>query len=85
LEVAERGAEEKCLVDSLEFSVLVLEFLWALKCFSRSVSLMVSHRSSDLLRKRPSVGGYGFRWHFWQGLWYRWIVDREIGKLVVGR
>lgn len=23
----------------------------------------------------------GFRWHFWQGLWYRWIVDREIGKM----
>ena len=23
----------------------------------------------------------GFRWHFWQGLWYRWIVDREIGKI----
>lgn len=23
----------------------------------------------------------GFRWHFWQGLWYRWIVDGEIGKL----
>ena len=23
----------------------------------------------------------GFRWHFWQGLWYRWIVDREIGAL----
>lgn len=23
----------------------------------------------------------GFRWHFWQGLWYRWIVDREIGML----
>ena len=23
----------------------------------------------------------GFRWHFWQGLWYRWLVDREIGKL----
>lgn len=22
----------------------------------------------------------GFRWHFWQGLWYRWIVDREIGR-----
>ena len=27
----------------------------------------------------------GFRWHFWQGLWYRWIVDREIGKLVGSR
>ena len=27
----------------------------------------------------------GFRWHFWQGLWYRWIVDREIGRLVVSR
>ena len=26
-------------------------------------------------------GGYGWRWHFWQGLWYRWLVDREIGKL----
>lgn len=23
----------------------------------------------------------GFRWHFWQGLWYRWIVDREIRKI----
>lgn len=28
-------------------------------------------------------GVAGFRWHFWQGLWYRWLVDREIGKLVV--
>ena len=27
----------------------------------------------------------GFRWHFWQGLWYRWIVDREIGKLADSR
>lgn len=26
-------------------------------------------------------GVAGFRWHFWQGLWYRWIVDREIGCL----
>ena len=25
-------------------------------------------------------GVVGFRWHFWQGLWYRWIVDREIGR-----
>lgn len=23
----------------------------------------------------------GLRWHFLQGLWYRWLVDREIGKL----
>lgn len=23
----------------------------------------------------------GWRWNFWQGLWYRWIVDREIGRL----
>ena len=23
----------------------------------------------------------GWRWHFWQGLWYRWTVDREIGKV----
>ena len=27
------------------------------------------------------LGGYGFRWHFRQGLWYRWIVDREISRL----
>ena len=26
-------------------------------------------------------GIVGFRWHFWQGLWYRWIVDREIGRM----
>ena len=23
----------------------------------------------------------GFRWHFWQGLWYRWLVDIEISHL----
>lgn len=23
----------------------------------------------------------GFSWHFWQGLWYRWLVDREIGRM----
>ena len=26
-------------------------------------------------------GVAGWRWNFWQGLWYRWIVDIEIGKL----
>ena len=32
--------------------------------------------------KRGFLDGLaGFRWHFWQGLWYRWIVDREIGKI----
>ena len=23
----------------------------------------------------------GFRWHLWQGLWYRCLVDREIGRM----
>lgn len=28
------------------------------------------------------LDGYaGWMWHFWQGLWYRWIVDMEIGRL----
>ena len=28
------------------------------------------------------LDGYsGFMWHFWQGLWYRWIVDMEIGRI----
>ena len=26
-------------------------------------------------------GKAGWMWNFWQALWYRWIVDREIGKL----
>ena len=26
-------------------------------------------------------GRIGWQWNFWQGLWYRWIVDREIGRL----
>ena len=27
------------------------------------------------------LDGYGgWLWNFWQGLWYRWLVDREIGK-----
>ena len=25
-------------------------------------------------------GVAGWRWNFWQGLWYRWIVDREISR-----
>lgn len=26
--------------------------------------------------------GYaGWMWNFWQGLWYRWIVDREIARM----
>lgn len=28
------------------------------------------------------LDGYaGWMWHFWQGLWYRWIVDRTISKM----
>lgn len=30
-------------------------------------------------------GKAGWMWNFWQGLWYRWIVDREIGKLLDGQ
>ena len=26
-------------------------------------------------------GRAGWRWHFWQGLWYRWLVDIEIGRM----
>ena len=25
-------------------------------------------------------GRAGWRWHFWQGLWYRWMVDKTIAK-----
>ena len=28
------------------------------------------------------LDGYaGWMWNFWQGLWYRWLVDVEIGKM----
>lgn len=26
-------------------------------------------------------GVAGWRWNFWQGLWYRWMVDRQIARL----
>jgi len=26
-------------------------------------------------------GRGGWQWNFWQGLWYRWLVDRTIGKI----
>lgn len=26
-------------------------------------------------------GVAGWRWNFWQGLWYRWLVDKKIGEL----
>ena len=28
-------------------------------------------------------GVAGFRWHFWQGLWYRCLVDYEIGRVSI--
>ena len=30
-------------------------------------------------------GKAGWMWNFWQGLWYRWIVDAEIGRLMKER
>ena len=30
-------------------------------------------------------GKAGWMWNFWQGLWYRWIVDREIGRMLAGQ
>ena len=31
------------------------------------------------------LDGYaGWMWHFWQGLWYRWIVDVEISRMKRG-
>jgi hypothetical protein len=27
-------------------------------------------------------GRAGLKWHFWQGLWYRCLVDHEISKLI---
>lgn len=28
------------------------------------------------------LDGYaGWMWNFWQGLWYRWMVDKEIGRM----
>ena len=31
------------------------------------------------------LDGYaGWMWNFWQGLWYRWLVDREIGRMSSG-
>ena len=28
------------------------------------------------------LDGYaGWQWNFWQGLWYRWLVDRTIGEM----
>lgn len=36
--------------------------------------------------KAGFLDGYaGWMWHFWQGLWYRWLVDSEIGKLRRGK
>ena len=32
------------------------------------------------LKRGGLDGRAGWRWHFWQGLWYRWLVDREIGR-----
>ena len=37
--------------------------------------------SRYILRGGFLNGVQGFRWDFWQGLWYRWIIDVEIGKI----
>ena len=48
---------------------------------------MVRQKLEDIGMLMPDLnidGRAGWRWHFWQGLWYRWMVDREIGRVKRG-
>ena len=36
---------------------------------------------NEKLRYVVKRGIAGWMWHFWQGLWYRCLVDREIGRM----
>ena len=79
-----RGYAKREAADALAFARGEIHFKPAKEAYykmPRYIRALI-YFSIRYFLKGGFLDGYGgWMWNFWQGLWYRWIVDREISRL----
>ena len=78
-----RGYAKREAADALAFARGELHFKPAKEAYYRMPRYLRAfiYFGIRYFLKGGFLDGYGgWMWNFWQGLWYRWIVDREIGR-----
>lgn len=79
-----RGYAKREAQDALAFARGELHFKSAKEAYYRMpryVRAFIYFSIRYFLKLGFLDGSAGWMWNFWQGLWYRWIVDHEIGRL----
>ena len=79
-----RGYAKREAADALAFARGEIHFKPAKEAYYRMPRYLRAfiYFAIRYFLKGGILDGYGgWMWNFWQGLWYRWIVDREIGKI----
>ena len=79
-----RGYAKREAADALAFARGEIHFKPAKEAYYRMPRYLraLIYFAIRYFLKGGFLDGYGgWMWNFWQGLWYRWIVDREIGKM----
>ena len=79
-----RGYAKREAADALAFARGEIHFKPAKETYYRMPRYLraLIYFAIRYFLKGGFLDGYGGRmWNFWQGLWYRWIVDREIGRM----
>ena len=79
-----RGYAKREAADALAFARGEIHFKPAKETYYRMPRYLraLIYFAIRYFLKGGFLDGYGgWMWNFWQGLWYRWIVDREIGKI----
>ena len=79
-----RGYAKREAADALAFARGEIRFKPAKEAYYRMPRYLrtLIYFAIRYFLKGGFLDGYGgWMWNFWQGLWYRWIVDREIGRM----
>ena len=79
-----RGYAKREAADALAFARGEIHFKPAKETYYRMPRYLraLIYFAIRYFLKGGFLDGYGgWMWNFWQGLWYRWIVDREIGRM----
>ena len=79
-----RGYAKREAADALAFARGEIHFKPAKETYYRMPGYLraLIYFAIRYFLKGGFLDGYGgWMWNFWQGLWYRWIVDREIGRM----
>ena len=79
-----RGYAKREAADALAFARGEIHFKPAKEAYYRMPRYLraLIYFAIRYFLKGGFLDGYGgWMWNFWQGLWYRWIVDREIGRM----